>query len=98
MFLAVALLEEIIFAFTMRRMRDRGRMPLPHPYFLYYLITPQIQNLSFSNYYVCYLGLFPKLENLLTLDLGKTGVKDDSLKSIGIYCSQLRYLRLLLLI
>jgi hypothetical protein len=98
MFLAVALLEEIIFAFTMMRMRDRGQMPLPHPYFLYYLITPQIQHLSFSNYYVCYLGLFPKLENLLTLDLGKTGVKDDSLKSIGIYCSQLRYFRLLILI
>ncbi|XP_046654169.1 uncharacterized protein LOC124344613 [Daphnia pulicaria] len=92
--LPVALLEEIIFAFTMRRMRDRGRMPIPHPYFLHYLITPQIQHLSFSLYYGGYLGLFPKLENLLTLDLGKTGVKDDSLKSIGIYCSQLRSLNL----
>ena len=97
MFLAVALLQKIVFAFTTSYRREL-HTSLPHANFLHYLITPQIQHLSFHSYYAGYLGLFPKLGNLLTLDLGKTGVKDDALKSIGIYCSQLRYFRLLLLI
>ena len=93
MVLAVALLQKIVFAFT-----TSYRLRLPHANFLHYIITPQIQHLTFFTYYEGYLGFFPKLGNLLTLDLGKTGVKDDALKSIGIYCSQLRYFRLLLLI
>lgn len=85
MFLAVVLLEEIIESFTSSK-------SLIHPLVLDYIIRPQIQHLSFPYYSDVYMSSFPKLGNLLILDLDNSGVGDYSLKCIGIYCYKLRYI------
>lgn len=74
-----------------------SRQNLIHPIVLQYIIKicgRQIQHLSFPIYYDAYLTAFHKLGNLLILDLENSSAGDCSLKSIGIYCSHLRYLAL----
>jgi uncharacterized membrane protein YvlD (DUF360 family) len=89
--LAAVLVEEITKSFI-------SSQKFKHPNILSYLITPQIQHLTFPVYFDGYLSFFPKLENLHILNLQKTLVDDSCLQNIGIYCSQLRYFSLLFLI
>ncbi|XP_046461580.1 uncharacterized protein LOC124207965 [Daphnia pulex] len=85
--LPAVLVEEIMQSFI-------SSQKLKHPNILSYLITPQIQRLTFPVYFDGYLSFFPKLENLHILHLQKTLVDDSGLQNIGIYCSQLRSLNL----
>ena len=82
--LAVTVLEEIVLLLTRRQKLTDAKI-------LEQIITPLIQHLSFSLYCDDYLILFPKFGNLLTLDLKKTIVGNNSLKSIATYCFKLRY-------
>ncbi|XP_046457781.1 uncharacterized protein LOC124204698 isoform X4 [Daphnia pulex] len=85
--LPVVLLEEIIRSFTSIRQISDANV-------LVRLITEKLQHLSFPVYYDGYLNLFPKLGNLLILNIENTEVGDKCLQSIGIHCSKLRSLNL----
>ncbi|XP_046458339.1 uncharacterized protein LOC124205068 [Daphnia pulex] len=85
--LPAVLLEEIIWSFTSIGLLPDGNV-------LVRLITEKLQHLSFTAYYIGYLQLFPKLGNLLILNLENTIVRDKCLQSIGIHCSKLRSLNL----
>jgi hypothetical protein len=86
--LAVPLLEKLVGSLTSGR-------KLTHENILEQIITSQLQHLSFSQYSESYLlNLFPKLENLLVLNLEDGKIGNDCLKSIGTYCSKLRYFNL----
>lgn len=82
--LAVTLLEGIIQSFTStHKLMDANILQV--------FISPQLQHLTFTVYYANYYEtFFPKLGNLLILNLEKTEVRDGCLKTIGIYCSKLR--------
>lgn len=84
MVIAVSLLEKLIRSITSSRKQINAKI-------LQHLITPQLQHLFFSFYSDDYLSFFPEFGNLLVLDFVNTRVGDNCLKSIGIYCSKLRY-------
>lgn len=81
---AVTLSEEIVALFTRSRKLTDAKI-------LEHLISPRIQKLYFSVYSDDYLVFFPKLGNLLILNLENSRVGNNWLKYIGAYCFNLRY-------
>jgi hypothetical protein len=83
-YLATSLLEEII-----SPINDKHRNPMEMRV-LEQLITPHLQNLRFASFSDAYLSLFPNFTKLRVLNLRRTAAGDSCLKSIGIYCNELR--------
>lgn len=83
-YLATTLLEEII-----SPINDKHRNPM-ETRVLEQLITPHLQNLRFASFSDAYLSLFPNFTKLRVLNLRRTAAGDSCLKSIGIYCNELR--------
>lgn len=83
-YLATTLLEEII-----SPINDKHRNPM-ETRVLEQLITPHLQNLRFASFSDAYLSLFPNFTKLRVLNLQCTAAGDSCLKSIGIYCNELR--------
>lgn len=88
---AVTLSEEIVALFTRSRKLTDAKI-------LEHLISPRIQKLYFPVYSDDYLVFFPKLGNLLILDLQNSRVGNNWLKYIGAYCFNLRYVSSLFLL